>query len=68
MSKELKDLSSAFDELERLIAQDLYQRTDQWHSTRLGRFTSSEIYKLMGIPKDTAGKLIGQHKRMWSKR
>lgn len=27
------------------------QRTAEWYEARLGRFTSSEIYKLMGTPK-----------------
>lgn len=28
---------------------NILQRTDEWHEQRKGRFTASEIYKLMGI-------------------
>lgn len=34
-------------DLDRIIASDMDQRTDSWHDVRLGRFTASEISKLV---------------------
>lgn len=47
------------DPLELAIAQDMDQRTADWHSIRLGKFTSSEIHKLMGTLRSTSAKLLG---------
>lgn len=33
------------------MAEAIEQRTDLWDKARLGKFTASEIYKLMGTPK-----------------
>lgn len=39
---------------------DLEQRTPEWFNLRLGRFTSSEIFKLMTEPRSKAAKEAGE--------
>lgn len=38
------------------------QRTAEWHDIRLGKFTSSELWKLMGVPKKKGEVLTEQGK------
>lgn len=45
------ELTKKIDSFDIALADAQGQRSDAWHSVRLGRFTSSEIHKLIGEPK-----------------
>jgi len=51
---------SAFDQLDQAVAIERKQRTPEWYAARRGRFTGSEVHKLMTDPRSKADKDAGK--------